>query len=84
MYYEQRYLDRQDEGGHVDPPYILTISKGTQIPSHFILSKRHSDCFCLEPSHGMTLDVRWTSSTINTRWKRMHGTSSTSIRIGTT
>jgi hypothetical protein len=28
MYYEQRYLDPQEEGNQVDSPYILTIPKG--------------------------------------------------------
>ncbi|KAK7416311.1 hypothetical protein QQX98_005255 [Neonectria punicea] len=48
-------LDREDEGKQVETPLIYTISKGTPIPSHFILINEYISKFSLQPSRGMSL-----------------------------
>ncbi|EXV00475.1 hypothetical protein X797_006537 [Metarhizium robertsii] len=48
-------LDREDEGKHVETPFIYTLPKGTQIPSHLILINDFGCHFSLQPSRGMLL-----------------------------
>ncbi|KAG6236962.1 hypothetical protein E4U23_000146 [Claviceps purpurea] len=49
------YLDCEEEGKKVQPPFIFTISKGTPIPSDLILINNWLSSFSLQPSRGMSL-----------------------------
>ncbi|KAI6372283.1 hypothetical protein MCOR25_003798 [Pyricularia grisea] len=48
-------LDLQDEGKHVETPYVFTIRKGTSVPERLILIHEAIARFSLQPSCAMSL-----------------------------
>ncbi|KEZ39209.1 hypothetical protein SAPIO_CDS9873 [Scedosporium apiospermum] len=48
-------IEREEEGGSAETPFVFTIPKGTPIPGHLILINEYLARFSLQPSRAMSL-----------------------------